>query len=169
MSRTGGGLPEACFRRTLATVRHALLFPLLILAGCASSPPLVTSAGALPGPAYSVDGGGPAADELRRQLQGRGWLSAAPGAPLIRTAYAAAPRAVGICAQADPAAPAGCKAWLDPPQTGWTPFAPPLRYRLTLDLGGAVPARITVIQAGGKSRAPLPGMVSAALTKLGPG
>jgi hypothetical protein len=135
--------------------------PLLALTACAASPPLVTTA-ATPtlAPRYAVAGDTPAAAEVRRQLTARGHY--ADDAPVtIRTGFAAAPRGTGTC----PAQPldTACPDWLDKPQTGWAPFAPPLRYRLTLVVGDG---RVFVTGAGDKDDAPLPAMVTAALDRL---
>jgi hypothetical protein len=132
------------------------------LAGCATAPPLVSSAGPLPGPAYAVVGDTPAATEVRRQLAVSGRL-ADRAAVTIRTGFAAAPRASGSCAAPTPT---GCDAWLDPPQTGWAPFALPLRYRLTLVLDGAETATVTAVAGGSEQKPPLAALVTAALAVL---
>jgi hypothetical protein len=68
---------------------------------------------------------------------------------------------VGTC----PALPvdADCKQWLDAPETGWDPFAPPLRYRLTLVVGKG---QVVVTKAGDADDQPLPEMVATALDTL---
>lgn len=135
--------------------------PLLGLAACSSAPPLVTTSGTPPtAPGYAVAGDTPAAAEVRRQLQARGRYADDAG-PIIRTGFAASPRGVGTC-QTQPVDLA-CAEWLDAPQTGWAPFAPPLRYRLTLAMDGG---QVIVVTAGDKQDAPLTMMVSAALDRL---
>lgn len=135
----------------------------LALAGCAPSPPLVTTLGTPPVPAFAVAGDGVAADEVRRQLAARGWLATDAAAATVHVGFAATPRAVGACA-AD-AADGDCKAWLDAPQAGFAPFAPALRYRLAIDFGDA---RIVVTKPGGTSEQPLADMVTLALDRLAP-
>ncbi|PZN97124.1 MAG: hypothetical protein DCF31_01345 [Alphaproteobacteria bacterium] len=132
-----------------------------VLAGCASPQPLVTLAGTPPPPLYAVAGDGPAAAEVQRQLGARG-LYAADAPTLIHAGYGVMPRRSGACLQTDPAG--GCSAWYDVPATGWAPFAPPLRHRLTLAIEGG--ARIQVIQAGGKDDTLLPALVSLALAQM---
>lgn len=134
---------------------------MLLLAACTSAPPLVTTSGAPPAaPGYAVAGDTPAAAEVRRQLQARGRY-AGDGGTIIRTGFAAAPRRTGTC-QAQPV-DAPCAEWLDAPQPGWAPFAPPLRYRLTLALDGG---QVIVTKAGDTQDTPLPMMVSTALDRL---
>jgi hypothetical protein len=152
----GREFPLMLMRRALPWVG-----PLLALAACNEAPPLVTTKGVPPSaPGYAVTGDTPAAAEVRRQLQARGRY-AGDGGTMIRTGYAAAPRGTGTC-QAQPV-DGICAEWLDTPQTGWAPFAPPLRYRLTLAMEGG---QVVVIQAGDKQETPLPIMVSAALDRL---
>lgn len=140
------------------------LLPALLLTACAAAPPLVTTAGVLPKPAYRVAGDGAAAAEVTRQLQARGWF-AADAATVIRIGYARAPRGVGACPAVNPARPGGCAAWHDRPRTGFG-LGPPLRYHLVLVLDGADAARIDVSRGGGKAD-PLPQLVTAALARLG--
>ena len=143
-------------------MRH--LLPLLLVAACASTTPLVTTAGPLPKPTYAVAGDSPAAAELQRQLTARGWY-AADSPTILHIGQAAAPRAVSSCAEPDPAANAGCKTWHDAPQPGWAPFAPPLRHHLTLFVEGPATARIDVTQSG-NTTTPLADLVTAALAKI---
>ncbi|WP_426167526.1 hypothetical protein [Sandarakinorhabdus sp. DWP1-3-1] len=133
------------------------------LAGCAAPQPLVTLAGTPPPPLYAVAGDGPAAAELQRQLGARG-LYAADAPTIIHAGYGIMPRRGGACTDAEPAG--GCRAWHDVPATGWAPFAPPLRHRLTLVVDGG--ARIQVVQAGGRddARVILPALVGLALAQL---
>lgn len=148
-------------------MKRSCLFAVTALAACSSPPPLVTTVGApsAAAPVFAVAGDGPAAAEVSRQLAVRGWLAAENiAAPVIRPGFAAAPRQTGTCLKPDPAAKAGCAAWFDAPQTGLAPFAPPLRYRLTLDLAGA---QIIVTKPGGKQETPMPLMVGLALDRLG--
>lgn len=135
----------------------------LAIAACAPAPPLVSVRDTPQAAArYAVAGDTPAADELRRQLQARDRYAA--DAPIsIRTGFAAAPRRLGACAAADKT---DCSDWLDAPQTGFAPFAPPLRYRLTLVAGDG---QVIVTTAGEKDDQPLPAMVGAALDRLLPG
>nr|WP_310525267.1 hypothetical protein [Polymorphobacter sp.] len=144
------------------------LLPFLFLTACTATPPLVTTTGPIPQPAYAVAGDSPAAAELQRQLTARGWY-AADAPTIIHIGYAAAPRATTACAEPDPATKSGCTTWHDTPQTGWTPFAPPLRHHLSLFLESSAkdlgPARIDVTQPG-KTASPLPALVTAALAKL---
>lgn len=145
----------------LPLIGRAALVPLLALAACTTAPPLVTTTGApTPATGYAVAGDTPAAMEVRRQLQARGRY-AGDGGALIRTGFAAAPRGTGTCAGQPVDGP--CAEWLDAPQTGWAPFAPPLRYRLTLALPEA---QVVVTMAGDKDDAPLPVMVTAGLDAL---
>jgi hypothetical protein len=142
-------------------IGRAALVPLLALAACTTTPPLVTTTGApTPATGYAVAGDTPAAMEVRRQLQARGRY-AGDGGTMIRTGFAAAPRGTGTCAAQLVDAP--CTEWLDAPQTGWAPFAPPLRYRLTLALPEG---QVVVTMAGDKDEAPLPVMVTAGLDQL---
>ena len=145
----------------------APLLPLLALAACAATPPLVTTTGTIPQsalvPGYTVTGDTPAASEVRRQLAAR---NTAAGPTIIRVGFAATPRHIGICTTAATATAAkGCANWLDTPQSGFAPFAPKQRYRLTLalDTGG-----ITVLQPASGKTVPIAAMVSAALAALPP-
>lgn len=139
--------------------------PLLVVAACAPAPPLVTTSGPLAKPVYAVAGDSAAATEVQRQLTARGWY-AADAPTIIRTGYAAAPRKLGTCLAANPAAPGGCTQWLEPPETGWAPFAPPLRYHLALVLDGAETGRIDVTQPGKTSEDPLNSLVTVAVSRL---
>ncbi len=140
-----------------------LAVPLLLLAACAASPPLATQRDTPTLAArYAVAGDTPAAIEVRRQLAARG-LYAGDAPVAIRAGFAAAPRELGTC----PALPvdADCKQWLDAPETDWDPFAPPLRYRLTLVVGNG---QVVVTKAGDAEDQPLPEMVATALDNLAP-
>jgi hypothetical protein len=143
-------------------MRPAALLPLLAIAACAPAPPLVSTRDT-PQPAalFAVAGDTPAASEVRRQLQARDRY-AADAAASIRTGFAAAPRRTGTCV-ATSANTSDCADWLDTPQTGFAPFAPPLRYRLTLAVTGG---QVIVTKAGGEQDQPLPAMVSVALDRL---
>lgn len=150
-----------------APVKRPCLLAVVALAGCSPSPPLVSTVGAPPAAStvFAVAGDGPAATEVSRQLAARGWLAAEnAAAPVIRPGFAAAPRQTGTCAKPDPTIKTSCAAWIDAPQTGFAPFASPLRYRLTLDLGAT---QIIVTKAGGEQETPLPLMVGLALDRLG--
>jgi hypothetical protein len=138
-----------------------VLLPALLLAACAAAPPVVTIRDApQTAPRYAVAGDTPAASEVRRQLQARGHY--ADDAPvMIRTGFAATPRRTGTCAGSG--GDKGCAEWLDAPQSGFAPFAPPLRYRLTLVVDGG---QVIVTKAGGKQDQPLPELVGVALDAL---
>ncbi len=139
------------------------LIPLLFLAGCTAATPVVTVSGQPPAPAYRVTGDDAAAAELRRQLAARGWLD--PAAPTTITAgFARAPRSLGLCLAADPAAPDGCTTW-DQRRAGFAPLAPSDRLRLVLALDGATSGMVDVVQPAGKG-ATLPGLVASALDRL---
>ncbi|GGE19106.1 hypothetical protein GCM10011529_27020 [Polymorphobacter glacialis] len=148
----------------------AHLLPLLALAACAATPPLVTTTGTIPAsvpaPGYTVTGDTPAASEVRRQLAAR---NTAAGPTIIRVGFATTPRQVGICTAPANAVPntaaKGCAEWLDAPQSGFAPFAPKQRYRLTLALDTG---SITVLQPASGKTVPIAAMVSAALAALPP-
>lgn len=136
-------------------------------AGCVAGPPQVTAEGILPAPAFAVAGDGAAAAELTRQLSARGWF-AENATTTIHPGFAVAPRAVGTCALATPE---GCTQWLDEPETGWDPLAPPLRFRLTLAFESPAEARfamarLTTTHDGDAGDQPLAELVSAALDRL---
>lgn len=137
------------------------LLPALLFAACAASAPVVTTRDAPQRAArYAVAGDTPVASELRRQLEARDRYAA--DAPVtIRAGFAAAPRHTGICAGSGDTP--GCADWLDAPQAGFAPFAPPLRYRLALVVGNG---QVIVTAPGETQDDRLPGMIGAALDVL---
>ena len=160
-------LPNSSWRR-LALAGASLV----LLSACAQSPIRVESMGAAPPRGhYCLSPSSDAGLAAARTLRQRGLIaeSAERNQLQWQMAMLTRPAAVGVCKTTDIAAPAGCGAWLTPPDWRRRPFSgPATEYRLSLRLvdpanGQIIYAAAASAQRRGKPAVGLPDQLLTAL------